>query len=183
MEISENKEWRVKDGFNRYKISNDGRVYSSYMGGRLLKMNPNKDGYPQVKLYNELGHFTFRVHRLVAELFIQNPETKPEVNHKNGIKSDNRVENLEWVTDKENVCHGIETGLIKRLNGVSHYKAILNDELVGKIREMARTGLSFCLIGRMTNLHHSTIGLAATGKNWAHLNDKYPPVPSRGKIR
>ena len=86
--------------------------------GTILKPQLKLYGYPEVNLYNEEGMKSRRVHRLVAETFIPNPENKPEVNHINGVKDDNRVENLEWVTPKENQIHAYETGLQKTTNFV-----------------------------------------------------------------
>lgn len=100
-------------GFPAYCVSTDGSVYSSYIvgtnksGRKIKKLNPVKlnSGYLQVQLYNNGVHVHKSVHRLIAEAFIPNPHKKPLVNHKNGNKSDNRVENLEWVTDSENKKH------------------------------------------------------------------------------
>ena len=94
----------------KYQISNFGNVKSlHYKNGnkeKILKAIPHKDGY----LFVSLGHQNIRaIHRLVAEAFIPNPDGLPQVNHINEDKTDNRVENLEWVTAKENMNHGTRT--------------------------------------------------------------------------
>lgn len=94
-----------------YLVSKDGRVFSSKQG-RLKQLNATFDnGYRRVKLYDNKAPSTLRVHRLVAEAYLDNPENKPQVNHINGVKHDNRVENLEWCDAKENDTHARDTGL------------------------------------------------------------------------
>lgn len=73
--------------------------------GRILKQQTGTGGYLRVCLCKDNVKETKTVHRLVADAFIQNPERKPEVNHKNGIRTDNTVENLEWVSRSENELH------------------------------------------------------------------------------
>lgn len=80
--------------------------YSKYITKTL-----NYNGYYKVTLCKEGKKFTKRLHRLVALAFIKNPKEKPQVNHKNGIKTDNRVVNLEWVTASENLYHAVKHGL------------------------------------------------------------------------
>jgi hypothetical protein len=84
-----------------YKISDDGQLYS-VRGDKLLKYNIDQDGYAYYTLCVAGSRHTFKAHRLVAEAFIPNPENKPAIDHINGIRTDNRVENLRWVTNKEN---------------------------------------------------------------------------------
>ncbi len=101
-----NEKWKDIKGYEgMYKVSSLGRIYS-YVCGRLLKTNPHKTyGYVCIPLGKRKDGKSFRVHRLVAEAFIPNPYNKKEVNHKNKIKSDNSVENLEWMSGVENNNH------------------------------------------------------------------------------
>ena len=100
------------EGF--YKVSNIGRIRSFVRGGRLgcvLKQCTHRQGYKEVRLtINKKGKM-FLVHRLVADAFIPNPDNKETVNHKDGDKANNRVENLEWATINENIAHAFRTGL------------------------------------------------------------------------
>lgn len=90
-------------GFDDYYITNVGTVYSWFDRIRKLTPHQNKDGYLTVGLYKDKKRKQCRIHRLVADAFIANPDGKAEANHKNGDKTDNRVENLEWVTRSENM--------------------------------------------------------------------------------
>ena len=103
------EEWRDIKGYEgKYQVSNLGRVKSRH---KILKPN-NVKGYLYVYPSKNSKKEALKVHRLVAEAFIDNPENKPEVNHIDGNKENNRVENLEWCTKSENMQHAIKTGLM-----------------------------------------------------------------------
>ena len=104
---------------------------------RVLKSAYNPKGYVKVSLGK--GNQK-QVHRLVAQAFIPNPENKPNVNHINGITSDNRVENLEWCTQAENVNHAKETGKFDCITGKNNHRTKLNEVQVLEIKRKYKTG-------------------------------------------
>ena len=105
-------------GFEMYEVSNLGRVKR---GDRFKKPTLASTGYLIVSLRDKSNRKSDTVHRIVAKAFISNPENKPEVNHINGDKEDNSVDNLEWVTRSENFLHAHKTGLNKSRAGVGTF--------------------------------------------------------------
>ena len=107
------EEWRDIVGYPNYSISSYGRVYSHKRNIILVPFYDNW-GYPRVTLNNEYGPCTKSIHKLVANAFIPNIHNKPEINHIDGDKDNNRYDNLEWVTRSENELHAFRTGLNRR---------------------------------------------------------------------
>lgn len=105
------KKWKVGFGSDRFH------------NGKFLRLQKDTSGYHIICLVKDKKKIMRKVGRLVAKTFIPNPENKPQINHKNGIKTDDGVENLEWCTGKENIRHAWKTGLSK-----THY-ATLNNSL------------------------------------------------------
>lgn len=106
------REWRKIDGYPNYSVSNDGLVRNDKRD-KVKAQRVDDKGYNKVDIYcgGIETRKTFKVHRLVAEAFIDNPENKYDINHIDGVKTNNNVNNLEWATRSENMQHAYRTGL------------------------------------------------------------------------
>lgn len=148
------KEVTLED-FKHYLVSNKGRVWNSRYN-RELTPYPSHDGYPTVQLHNTIKNVrTVRVHRLVALAFIPNPENKETVNHKDAVKTNNHVNNLEWMTDEENRQHAYDNGLMHR--GLIERNKWIEEKHLGDIKEYLKQGYSVYRIADILGCHYNPI--------------------------
>jgi hypothetical protein len=161
------EKWKKIVGYKKYyKVSNKGNIKSlnrkmdNKRGiwtkvGEPMKLMVSNGGYYKINLYKNGKMSTKLVHRLVAISFIKNPLEKREVNHIDGDKLNNNINNLEWVTPKENIAHAIKNGLSNKTKKVKWLS--LNGTLLGvygslieaeKITGVSRKGISETLCGR-----------------------------------
>lgn len=158
--------WLPITGLRGYEISNLGRVKSLKRGKERIVGFVNSVGYRCISI----GSKQFLVHRLSAKTFLPNPKEKKEVNHINGIKTDNRVENLEWCTRKENDNHARENGLTNN-TGSNNYQAKINEDDVCVIWSLLKKGLSQQKIADKYNVSRGCIKQIKERKSWRHVTD------------
>lgn len=139
--------------------------------GFVLKPILGKHGYHVVSLKVSGKFHPYRVHRLVAQAFIPNPENKPEVNHKNGDKTDNRVENLEWVTSQENQIHA--TTVLKKCIGESHGMSAITEEVANEICKLFVIGHQNKRISEMLDVPVSIVSSIRNGMAWKNVSKQY----------
>ena len=160
--------WKDIEGFEGiYQISNKGRVKSlarqcgtCYKKEFIRKLSFTKDGYVKIRLIGNGKDITTRVHRLVAKAFIPNPLNKETVNHIDGNKHNNCVENLEWMDRKEQLHHAYKNDLRKAKTGALNVQAKLDSEQVEHIRSIYKKGdkkYGSVSLGKIYNVSHRTI--------------------------
>lgn len=158
-----NEVWRNVIGYEGiYRVSNLGRI-KSVKKDLILSPKHNHDGYLRIQLWRNCKAIFVSIHRLVAEAFINNPENKPFVNHINGTKCDNTVENLEWCTQKENIQHAWKEGLSKRQYNSKLSKSVDQLDLNGNY---IKTFPSTMEVERQLGIYHSKISNACNGKTY-----------------
>lgn len=135
--------WKDVVGYEGlYQVSNLGKVYS-LISNKIIAFSKKPKGYLIVHLYKNGVDKSKHIHRLVAEAFIPNPNNYPEVNHLDGIKTNNCIDNLEWCTKKQNMEHASKNNLVSRLYGADNYrskKVIQLDLMYNPIKIWESTG-------------------------------------------
>ena len=171
------EEWKDIIGFEgAYKISNFGRVYSTPRRGNkgveFLKISYTHDGYAKVRLIYNGKDKTMRVHRLVAEAFIPNPQNKDTVNHIDGDKTNNNVYNLEWCDRHEQLDHAYKLGLKTARSGSKNSNAKLTNEQVKEIRKSyVRYSKEFgtVALAKKYDVTNVVIGLIVRGETYKNV--------------
>lgn len=176
--------WKdIENQEGRYQVSNLGNVRSldrlvlavtktarthyRRACGKVLKPHVDKLGYAVVNLY-DYGNRLHKVHRLVASAFIPKVTKKPKVNHKDLNKLNNRADNLEWCTQKENVHHFLANGVKPSRQGVKNGRAKLSPDDVIMIRFIGRS-VPTLQLAKSFNMDWTTINNILNYKLWAHL--------------
>lgn len=151
---------RVIDGFENYYAHDEGYI-SNRKTGRILIAHPDSSGYMTVRLYENGVGYTRRVHRLIAETFLRQPSvTMWQVNHINGDKRDNRIENLEFVTASDNMKHSYE-------NGLNHWEGY--NETPVRILETGQVFRSQAECARAIEGYQANINACLMGRRYTHM--------------
>ena len=169
------EKWVSIPGFSKYKVSNLGKVVSTRWRKRerLLTGHKTDKGYISVYLKNDDGRYKARtIHRMVGIGFLPNSENLPQLNHKNGIKTDNRVENLEWCNNSHNIKHSYRTGLKQPLVGEQNGFSKLTNVGVRRIKMALQTGISIGELSDIYKVAYSTVYDIKVGKRWTHIKLK-----------
>lgn len=152
-------------GYRNYEVSNVGRI-KNIKTGKVLKPSDDKDGYQVVCLSENRKQRILKVHRLVAKAFIPNRKQLPQVNHLDGVKSNNKVNNLEWLTHKDNVQHAINIGLFNN-KGEKNPRSKLTAIQVKQIRKKYDSGAYTCRqLSKEYNVDYSNIHYIVNYKSW-----------------
>ena len=161
--------WKPVVGFETvYEVSRLGEVRRKGSSENRKKQLTHK-GYFKVFLYDGDTKRAEFVHRIVARAWIPNPDQKPNINHKNGIKTDNRAKNLEWCTTLENNGHAKELKLYKPLRGSEHGNAALTEEIVLEMRRLRSQGYTYQSIAELYSVDTNTARRAINKMTWKHI--------------
>ena len=164
-----------------YAITNDGRVWSYPKewvssrvklshNGKWLKVSFNPLGYPQVHLTKNGKRDNYSIHRLVALTHIPNPLSLPEVNHIDGNKLNNNIDNLEWCTSSYNIKHAIRNGLRSVARGEMQKNHKLTDDMVKEIRRLYKgQNITQGVLARKYGVSRRLIGFVVNYQIWQHV--------------
>ena len=156
------EEWKIIKEFDNYEVSNLGKIRNK--NKKILKQFINNKGYLQLTLYKNMKKYTVKVHRLVAKAFISNPNNLLQINHKDGNKQNNCVDNLEWCTNSYNQLEANRMGFCKNRIKKSNEKT---RKLIGKYDKngnLIKKYISLKEASNKNNISYKSMSLCACGK-------------------
>ena len=164
---------QIKD-FENYCVTDDGRVFNTKFNRELKTFNNRKTGYMQLMLHKNGNKYNKRVHRLVAEAYLENPKDLPLIDHKDDNKCNNRVDNLQWVTHKENYNLALESGAAISIENkkrdtakrARHGRTNLTEEDVTEIKRLVDLKVKQKDIAKRFGTSQSRISDIKNGKTW-----------------
>jgi hypothetical protein len=174
------EEWRTIEDFPEYAVSNLGRIkrikkgYCNTKVGRVLIAKTYKTGYQMLTLCKDKKKYTKTIHCLVAEAFIEKRPFGMQVNHKDGVKTNNHIRNLEYVTVSENNLHAVRTGLHPIFYGEKTHTSKLSNKDVLRIVELRKSGLSLGKIAGMFPVKEAALGHIFKGRRWSEVTGITP---------
>lgn len=158
--------------YEDYSVSRCGKVKSNRRG-KLLALTKRADGYVDVCLRKNKERHRIMVHRLVAWAYIENPENKPHVNHKDSVRDNNHVDNLEWCTPRENLQHASRKGRLVGKKCDSAYQAVMTNEICHLICQDMEAGLSLTYLSRKYGINIKTLSNIKNGIRWLEIRNQY----------
>ena len=150
--------------YENYIVSKDGRIYNK-ITSKKIKPSPDTRGYLQVKIYKNGKGITRKLHRLIAETYLPNTYNKPQINHIDGNKVNNSLENLEWITCADNMKHSWEIGLRNHCRKVA--SKIVIDTQTGVFYDSAKE------LAKLLNMRYQTLIYYLNNDNKIKTNYKY----------
>jgi hypothetical protein len=176
---SKMEEWKQYQDTN-YRVSNTGFIKNS-VTNKILKTTKTRQGYMCFAMWHNGSNKTVRVHRLVAEIYLENIDNKPIVNHIDGNPSNNHVSNLEWATIRENIVHAYATGLAAV--GEDCTVAKLSEKQVFAIIEDLKQKKSIVDTASKFGVSAAAISHIWHGNTWKHIKRDKPTTPNyKGKL-
>jgi hypothetical protein len=166
---------RIRSVERRVECVYGGRTVTRLYKAKILKPLLHRKGYLKVRLYRTKDDWqSFFVHRIVATAFIENPSNLAQVNHKDGNKSNNAVENLEWMTNADNMRHAFSTGVRANQSGSGASNARLTEDQVRLVVRLRGEGHAAAEIAKLVDCTQRNVRKICSGQSWSSLTGIEP---------
>lgn len=170
---------KLIENTQRYYITEDGKVLSKQKDGSYKELSAyiGRGGYKRISLVGVNGKFNKYVHRLVAEAFIDNPDNKPTVNHKDSDRLNNNSSNLEWCTYSENNKHAYDFGKQKKFVGEEHKDSLLSNKEVLEIWDAMLSGHRRVDVCKKYGISSGIVGNIINRNSYSSITELLPDIP------